>query len=319
MILFFNHIWDHLCRGKSYFLRFIFFLGSFLLVNYSYPLVTKSLYGIEVHHQDPYLLYFFPVLLLIFAIARKVDFTRAEYPRQGKNMTFLFLFLTIFVFLFPTLKGYINLSANQFDAVKLSQYYFQIVAGNSFLFLTIFGVNFFRRYSKELLLILLAVVLYMGAQLLISVYWSFFSNLIVLSLSKILPLFSSDSFVNFQNFSVRVKDFSVYIGPPCAGIFSLLTFVFFFVVCSVFMQGGRRINWPRFFVAFLVGLIAVVLLNLIRITVILMVGAYVSRVLALDLFHEYLGALFLILIFLIYIHHVIPKLYCGSSLKIAKT
>lgn len=238
-----------------------------------------------------------------------------EYPNQEKDMTFLFLFSTLFVFLFPTLRGYLNLSVDGYDAVILSKYYFQIVVANFFLFLTVFGWNFFRRYLKELLLILFAVFLYMSAQLLVSAHWSFFSNMIVFSLSKILPFFSSESFVNFENFNIRVKDFSVYIGPPCAGIFSLLTFVFFFAISSVFMSDGRRFKWLRFFAAFFVGLVAVVLLNLLRITIILMIGGYVSKVLAIDLFHEYLGALFLVLVFFVYIYYVIPRLYWRNSLK----
>ena len=132
--------------------------------------------------------------------------------------------------------------------------------------------------------------------------------IILLLIFKYLPLFSHLTHVDLETFQIRFLDFNVYVGPPCAGVYSMATFTFLFITTLVFIRKKQKIDPFKTFFALFFGLLATFILNIVRVAIIVLVGGYYSPELAINLFHEYLSAIFLIALFMAYLYWIIPKL-----------
>ena len=74
----------------------------------------------------------------------------------------------------------------------------------------------------------------------------------------------------------------------------------------LFAKKQRHFDPTRTIIAYISVVLILYILNIIRITLIILVGEYISESLAIDLFHEYLSAIFLMTVFLIFLHKIIP-------------
>lgn len=176
-----------------------------------------------------------------------------------------------------------------------------------FLFIAIFGTNFIRTFARELIS-MIVTLLSLGAFILLAEkYWTFFSYSIVKVLAVILPLFSKAAVINTQNFNVSVGSFHVVVGAPCAGFYSLLLFIGFFAL-SLFFVRKNGIRYGRAAAIFLSGFAILFLINVLRIAIIILVGAYYSPDLAISIFHEYLGSIFFLGFLCVYLWYVLPHM-----------
>lgn len=103
----------------------------------------------------------------------------------------------------------------------------------------------------------------------------------------ILGVFSSQTyFAVEEGYPVLGLDgFKAAIGPPCSGIESISLFVGLFILFSVY---ERRMNWKRAAVIFGAGLAGVYLLNIIRVSALIAIGAAYPSV-AVETFHSQAG------------------------------
>ncbi|PIR03680.1 MAG: hypothetical protein COV59_04800 [Candidatus Magasanikbacteria bacterium CG11_big_fil_rev_8_21_14_0_20_39_34] len=112
-----------------------------------------------------------------------------------------------------------------------------------------------------------------------------------------------------SRFNVSVEDFSLFIGPPCAGIHSLVAFAtLFWALLLLAQERGYRIQYKVAIPSFFLGLLLVFVVNSLRVFSIILVGIFYSRDFAVTLFHSFIGAFLLILFFILYIHLLYPKM-----------
>ncbi len=296
-------------ESRGFVIRLLIFFGLYAMISIYHGQLTVFLHKYHFAIADFYLPYLIFPLFLIFIFFRWKEIKSTGPYKNSVKETIIFILLSAVIFCFPINK-IISADANSVSLWQntkiFSIFYLQLLLGFTTLFAAVFNLKFIRRFKSGLFVILLAIILYMSGQILIENFWSYFSYTATFTLSKILPLYTDTSYIDLETFHIQVKDFNVFIGPPCTGIYSILTFIFLYLFTLSMIAGLRKIDGFKAFLALLAGIAATFFLNIIRITTIIMVGAYHSKELAINLFHEYLSAIFLLGLFILYLYFVIP-------------
>ena len=295
---------------KIYLTKLTIYLALYLSVVFLYPDITQKLYGYQGLNTDPYINYIPLAVLLSFSYFKWKTIKSIPKYKNSKAQTAIFAMLAIGILLIPLNKV---LDTSQAKTVLDSQipflfYWSQIILSYIFFFLAVFNWKFVKKFKTETIVIAVGLILYLATQLIVQLYWQKFSLVITYAISHILPLFTHLTYTDIDTFQIRMLDFNVYVGPPCAGVYSMATFTFLFITTLVFIRKTQSIDPFKTFFALLFGIIATFLLNIVRVTTIILVGAYYSEKLAIELFHEYLSAIFLIALFMAYLYWIIPKL-----------
>lgn len=89
-------------------------------------------------------------------------------------------------------------------------------------------------------------------------------------------------------------DFLVIVSKYCSGYAGISLFSFFY--SSFLVLARKRLRFPQALLLWPLGMLAVFVLNAVRISALVWIGAHVSEDLALDAFHTYAGWPFLILV-----------------------
>jgi len=163
------------------------------------------------------------------------------------------------------------------------------------------SLGLFYPYSllkrKKISIILFTILYGLGLFIFLSgqYYWPLFAQLILSVLGFSFDLFGANFVVIPQIGIIGLNSFKVGIGLPCIGLTSLLLFWGFYGGYAITEWERENLNIAHFLILFVVGLISLMLLNVIRIGVLLLIGAYYSPEFAITLFHEFAGfALFLL-------------------------
>lgn len=292
-------------------LRFIIFCLVYFLINYFYPVFTSKILGYSFSIQDAFLVYIFPLTVLALLLMSRTKNEKEADLKQDLTQTIVFLIITLAILATPAVKPLIEQVVKgdiKSNPLIIVIYYAQLIAGNFFLFLAVFNLGFIKKLRVESALLPLPIALYIGTQFLVENQWKVFSSIIMKALGVILPFFSKSVYLNPENFNIKVEKFSIFVGPPCAGFYSIATLILLFCLSMAVVSRTRKIQKMRALISLLVGLVLVFILNIIRIAIIILVGAYISPDLAIKIFHEYLSAIFIIALFMIYLYKIIPKI-----------
>lgn len=274
------------------------------ILNWYHGWQTSVLYGKELYIADGFVGYIPYVFLVLFCVlAWKHILSRPPVAQHiGQTAAFGMLALGLFSFAthFGVYRAYIDILLSEFLV---------LLAAHAFLFLAVFGLQFLKQFLYEVGLLLLLFIPFLLSSVLIGHFWEYSSRVTMWGLELLLPLTGVPYTLNLSTYLVRVDTFSAAIGPPCAGIHSLLAFTtIFFAALLLMWRRGDTVHWPKAGGAFVLGLLLVFVLNSIRILLILLLGAYYSVDFAVGLFHENIGALLLILFFFLYISFVLPRI-----------
>jgi exosortase E/protease (VPEID-CTERM system) len=107
--------------------------------------------------------------------------------------------------------------------------------------------------------------------------------------SAILHAVARDVIVDADALTLGVRDFAVAIGPPCSGYEGIgLSFVFISAALWLFRDAWR---FPRAFALLAVGAAASFAANALRISALVLVGAYLSPQIGTGGFHSYAGTI----------------------------
>ena len=295
---------------KGFLIRLIIFAILYAVVFKLHPIFTGRFYGYAFTVFEPYTFYIvFPVLILFTIIKWKQI---KEEPKYSNSLWQTLLFSILGIGILSTsikeiLIQTIDIIPNTFT------YLFPVYAALTAFFLAIFNFTFVKKFSSELFLVIYLIFLYLAGHVLLDSTWYYFSSIILYSLSSILPIFSNTVSVDPSQLMIGMENFEVNIGATCSGIFSMLTFSFLYVTSVMMIKKKAKIDWLKGIIGFVLGIIALFILNIVRIAIIIAVGAFYSAELAIDLFHEYLSAIFLIGLFLGYLYFVFPRIIKPSQ------
>jgi len=290
-------------NSRDYLIRFALFLAIYAFFSiFRDALLISRYHYTSITINAPILQYFTPTLLVFFTVFR---WKKLEKHRRYKNsiiQTSIFILLGIWLMLRPVSFIYVAHPRN-----PIISYYLPYILATASFFLAFFNLKFIKSFYEDVVLMLLLLFIYLIITVVLTQYWQFFSYIITYSLNLILPIFVDNFSIDFSKFLLTVKGFSVVIGPPCTGLYSVFTFILLLAMSLFLLNKRYKIDALKSFWLFLTGTILVFLFNILRIVIIILVGAFISRDLALNLFHEYLSAIFLLAIFSFFMFKLVPK------------
>lgn len=151
--------------------------------------------------------------------------------------------------------------------------------------------------------------------------WQHISNYIGLAMLAVLtPIYSVEYIVSSSGPTFSVGDFIISIGQNYSGIGSLWLFIAF--AAAIFIFDREQIYKGKFFIAFIVGLVGAVMVNIVRLTLLMLIGIHISADLALGLFRTNAGwilfAVYFVLFYLYITRYVYKMKYSKASIINAK-
>jgi exosortase/archaeosortase family protein len=180
------------------------------------------------------------------------------------------------------------------------------------LLISIYGFEFVRylliEFRKEIIIFSTVSIGFFIVMLLFQNLWIIFSSGISKFLFWIFSLFfrnvqyypyiASDTMTEGGGPLLVLGNFSAIIGKPCSGIDSLLLFISLYVL--IYCLDYRQIKRVLAAVLFMVGICGMFLVNIFRIFLLFVLGAYVSEEFAVGLFHANVGWILFIVYFGVY-------------------
>lgn len=285
--------------------KLVLFLVLYSFIFRNHHILTNKLYGYSYQIiNQPYLIYLIYPFLGLFFIIRRQKIREFGLYKTNLIQSMGFLFLSAMLFLTSMRDFFIEFSEFPPNFI----YFSTMLPAFMALFTAIFGYKFVKNFSSDFFIIVYCFIVYLVGETMIGKFWVYLSGVILSALNFILPLFSKSVIIDPSQLSVMVNDFHVNIGAPCAGISSLVTFTFLFVVSVILLKQKNPINYVKSAIALVVGLGIIYLLNIIRVTTIILIGAFYSPEIAIDLFHEYMSAVMLIALFVAYLYFVFPRI-----------
>jgi exosortase/archaeosortase family protein len=231
------------------------------------------------------------VLVLFFVAYRKKLFKLKEKKFETKSLiTFGILEILSLIFYFK-FKLFVLNNLNMINAhLHLFQFitYFILFLTLVLLGLAIFGWNFSKYFIKKFKKEILIFIGLFSVTYVISYYvqqsWHYFSFIVANAVKYLLSTISQTSLTFQGNLPViAFNNFAIAIGSPCSGIESLFLFTMLYLFITCF--DWKVLNKKKLAIMFIPGVISVFLLNIIRIDLLILLGAYVSPNFALGVFH----------------------------------
>lgn len=157
--------------------------------------------------------------------------------------------------------------------------------------------SFSKRFYKEILICLSLSILYDIAIFQVWTLWPYFSSGVLQSVHALLSLTSKQVLV-IPPRTLIVNNFAVNIESACSGLDSL--FLFFSLYILIALLDYKELNKVKMLLMMIPAALGLYLVNIFRVYLLVIIGAYISRNLSVQLFHTYLGMLFFILFFFLF-------------------
>lgn len=120
---------------------------------------------------------------------------------------------------------------------------------------------------------------------------------------EVLRLFSTKTYADAATYIIGIDDFAVHIARQCSGVEGMALVTAFVLFYGLLFRKDLRLS--RYWLTVLpLGLAFSVVLNVIRIAVLILIGAYVSPELAVNGFHSYAGWMFFTLLALVLVYSI---------------
>ncbi|OGH64794.1 MAG: hypothetical protein A2821_01425 [Candidatus Magasanikbacteria bacterium RIFCSPHIGHO2_01_FULL_41_23] len=273
-------------------------------------IVEKSIYY-KIIFNDGFLRYIgFVILAIVLALSAK-KIRSIKYFKQNKIETIFCVGLLLFIY--THLPWIFSFGQKEIDRYAI--YLITIFVTHVLIFLAIFGTHFAGRFKFELIFSTLIIFPLFCAFLLTDYIWPYLSGGTIFLLGIVLPWLHVPYSIEPNTYHVIIKEFDIYIGAPCAGIYSMTAFTTLYSIAVLMLILHHKIYIIRSIVLFILGLLATYILNTIRVLLILLVGAYYSPEFAIQAFHSGIGSLLFLLLFIGYIYKLIPLLIIPVQTK----
>ncbi len=100
---------------------------------------------------------------------------------------------------------------------------------------------------------------------------------------------------------LTANNFSIIVGEACSGLDSMLMFTFLYIF--MILSEIELINKTKAFLLFIPAFIGVFMLNILRVSLLVVIGALYSEDLAIGMFHTYAGMVLFLIYFFIFVSY----------------
>ncbi len=286
---------------KQVILRIVLFAAAFFVYRYLRSWYTQTQYGYTMQGGDSinrYAPYMIIVACIMLYSEKLVNNTLGKERILHRPQYFIG---AIILALIPA-----TFFTSQQSLLYLTEIGIELLVATG-LFFGIVGTYFYKKFQQEIQVATIMTVMLQLSAVIVDQYWHVFSKITIFALRGLLPLMGQSYTIESATYLVTVADFTVLIGPACAGLGFLTGYtVLFIFAVSLTVQQGKRIHPYKTSAVYLIGLACMFLLNSIRVFLILAVGVFYSEEFAMQLFHNGIGAV-LFLLFFFFFTRVILK------------
>lgn len=147
----------------------------------------------------------------------------------------------------------------------------------------------YRDFKSPLIKSIMLGVAFILVYPLIYTLWSILSHIVGRLSYLILSLFESNVSLSIQNGIplISLQNFKASIASACSGIEGIALFLLLFTVFVIYNR--RSINWEKVLFIYIMGSIGVILVNVLRVSILFLIGENISASLAAGFFHTNLG------------------------------
>lgn len=286
---------------KQFLIKTGIFIGLFIVFS---VIIGTKLYAnnlldgwkIGIYGRIGYILLFSIAGFILIYRQRLIKFEYFEY----KTRDFLSVLLS-----FVLLAGFYILEINIYKIpLNLANIIWVHLLGVSlflFLILGIYGLNFIKNFIKEFKKEL-AYFLIFGAitASLMNFVWSLwpYLSLIVLKIVYFLLKLISSNVAVINSNTLIFNGFAAQIAEACSGVYSIFIFSSLYLF-SVFLD-WKKMNKIKASLIFIPAVLGAFFVNVLRVFLLMIVGAYISKGLALGLYHSYVGMIFFLIYFAVF-------------------
>lgn len=244
---------------------------------------------------------------IFFSLYNKDKINQLSHPRMNWKKTALYLIAgelsIIAYYALRYITNYYSITKGAPLILIQAGIILALLSSSALITIAVFQMEYLKRFYKifknQLAIYAGAsVILYAGIMLFQS-QWFFFSSIVANTLYSALSQFYSVQYEASPGGPLMtIKEFAVRIGPPCSGIDSMLLFTAFFA--GLFAIDYKRIMKGRYALFFILGLIGVFFINILRLFILIIIGANYSPEFAVGMFHTNAGWVLFIAYFLGY-------------------
>ncbi|HLC78682.1 MAG TPA: archaeosortase/exosortase family protein [Candidatus Nanoarchaeia archaeon] len=160
-----------------------------------------------------------------------------------------------------------------------------------------FSKNFIQSFKKELVYFFIFGAIVYSLMNEVWKLWPFLSLIVMKITYFFLKLISPNVGIIGDRILV-MEGFSAKIAEACSGIYSM--FIFTCLYLFALFTDWKKLNKPKALSLFIPAIVGAFFVNIFRVTLLFIFGAYVSRDLALGLYHSYVGMIFFLVYFAIF-------------------
>lgn len=168
------------------------------------------------------------------------------------------------------------------------------------LIIGIFGIQFiktfYKQYKKELRIFLAFGIITYSLMNLVWNLWPYLSRIVTKVSQYLLSFLGPTSTID--TYTIIHKGFIVKIGEACSGIYSI--FIFSALYLLAILLDWKKLNKIKAMLTFIPALIGAFLVNILRVFLLMVIGANYSREIAVGLYHSYTGMIFFLIYFAIF-------------------
>lgn len=273
---------------------FIIFSGIVGVAVFSNGLLGK--WKIDIYGRIGYIILFsmFGFILLYRKRLTKFDL----YKRKAKDNLFIVISVLLLIGFYIVSRSINNLTPSILNII-----WFHLLALSSFVFLLmgVYGLGFVKyfvkKFKKEIsYFVVFGIIVYSLMRAVWSL-WPYLSSGVLISVKFLLNLIGIPVAV-LGPATIGVKNFVVQIAEACSGVYSI--FIFSALYLFIILLDWKEINKKKAGLLFIPAVLGAFAFNILRVFVLMLVGAYISRDLALGMYHSYSGMIFFLIYFLLF-------------------
>lgn len=299
-------VFSNFFKGRSQGFRelvvrtFVFVL-AFIAISYiiGQKIVESSLlyeFDIYIYGGMGYLLLF--CILGFFLLNREKLFKLQRQKRNVRDYILLIVSMFLLVSFYFIELGIDNLAVTLINKILVHIIFVCLFAS---LAIGIIGFDYIRfllkTFKRELSYFFVFFVISYSLMTYVWKLWPYLSFAVSKAVYFLLQLLSDE--VSFRGSDILIfEGFGAKIGEACSGIYSIFIFTGLFVF--ILFMDWYKINKKRALILFLPAVIGAFAVNIFRVFLLMVVGAYLSKEAALGLYHSYTGMIFFMVYFVIF-------------------
>ncbi len=271
-------------KYKNIILRaIIFLLIVYVLVPYIYQIASDNQKATNTYELASFVTYTI-ILVTFFGIKYRQDLKKNQLTKiTTESLLFLLISITLFIGAY-----FASYTQSTFSPALFALSTILYISASWSLSVALFSLQFYKeKYMNLFFFTLLVYFFFMTTEILRQLWQNLSITTAQLSTLLLSRLYDNVSFIQTTSDpTLTVNTFRVIIGPACSGMESLSLFIGLFLMLIVYE--GENINKKKAIIIFTLGLIGTYILNIIRVSLIMIVGQTHPQF-AVGLFHSQIG------------------------------